>query len=711
MKRFTLLFVIFLILTGVAAAEKAGAAQTSPAILEPQENGMVYPDHQGMYTFQIMLPPGGRAMVDITDVAISETVYSIEMSSDTGEDILYLGVEESDLAPKRQYEFRVSSEGKTQSVLFTTADPSVPRTQFIDRPHENGTLAPDRYGSYVFDLTLPPHEPISCTVTDMVTGEPVYTEEDPPAPVDYYYPLSVDVEETKLVPGRQYQFSVTAGGTTCSVLFTAAGATATHAERLSSIVQSIREDSIIGRPDTPKEGLMVLEGVAYNYTGSYDSKNEKGRIIPNSKIRYVSATRPLIDNESVQHGYSVMLMILNGGEIADTQNHRFMIYGFCPLNEQTGLLLFATLNDHGSTEQYVYVQDISANDDSTYTVQSYICSDLLTVEGITGAMQALSESGEKLYVPEAGAQGKPDVRQTAEIPAENRTDAPHSTAAIAENRTDAPENTEADSGDRADAPENTGAVFENRTDGDKTAESPAITEEERLSGMLQRIRNELADGRLDTQLDDTVTLKEGNRFHFDGFCASRHETVIPESQIRFKSGPHPVTDYDSARFCLQLMVSLLHVERCLDLQSIKDMKDLGYHRLDEHTDILLFAADTGRGWEFYVCFREIIPSDDVSESSMKCQISANPEIAASFAESPLFEKTSGTGQFPAGLTGKCTASKVNVRRQPAMNAGSLGQINRGDRITVLENQGEWSRISCSRGEGYIKTQYIQLDAK
>ena len=60
-------------------------------------------------------------------------------------------------------------------------------------------------------------------------------------------------------------------------------------------------------------------------------------------------------------------------------------------------------------------------------------------------------------------------------------------------------------------------------------------------------------------------------------------------------------------------------------------------------------------------------------------------------------------------TGVCTANKVNLRREPKMDAGTAGQINKGDALTVLETRSEWSRISCQNGKGWIKTQYIQMN--
>ncbi|MBQ9008193.1 MAG: SH3 domain-containing protein [Clostridia bacterium] len=59
-------------------------------------------------------------------------------------------------------------------------------------------------------------------------------------------------------------------------------------------------------------------------------------------------------------------------------------------------------------------------------------------------------------------------------------------------------------------------------------------------------------------------------------------------------------------------------------------------------------------------------------------------------------------------TGICTADKVNLRVEPNANANYVAQINRGEKLVLLETEGEWTKVSCSKGEGYIKTQYIDI---
>ncbi len=59
-------------------------------------------------------------------------------------------------------------------------------------------------------------------------------------------------------------------------------------------------------------------------------------------------------------------------------------------------------------------------------------------------------------------------------------------------------------------------------------------------------------------------------------------------------------------------------------------------------------------------------------------------------------------------SGICTADKVNLREEAKANARSIGQINRGEKLVILETEGEWTKVRCSKGEGYIKTQYIKM---
>lgn len=54
----------------------------------------------------------------------------------------------------------------------------------------------------------------------------------------------------------------------------------------------------------------------------------------------------------------------------------------------------------------------------------------------------------------------------------------------------------------------------------------------------------------------------------------------------------------------------------------------------------------------------------------------------------------------------CNANMVNIRKKPDTSGASLGQVNKEDRIVLLEEGEEWSLIQYKQIIGYIKTQYI-----
>ena len=51
-------------------------------------------------------------------------------------------------------------------------------------------------------------------------------------------------------------------------------------------------------------------------------------------------------------------------------------------------------------------------------------------------------------------------------------------------------------------------------------------------------------------------------------------------------------------------------------------------------------------------------------------------------------------------------SHLNVRAKPGMDAEIIGRLNHGDKVSVLAEEGEWSRIS----QGYVKSSYLSSSA-
>lgn len=62
-------------------------------------------------------------------------------------------------------------------------------------------------------------------------------------------------------------------------------------------------------------------------------------------------------------------------------------------------------------------------------------------------------------------------------------------------------------------------------------------------------------------------------------------------------------------------------------------------------------------------------------------------------------------------TVRVTASSLNVRGEPSAKAPILGRVQSGDRLTLLEERGEWYRVEWSAGrEGWVSARYARKDA-
>lgn len=55
------------------------------------------------------------------------------------------------------------------------------------------------------------------------------------------------------------------------------------------------------------------------------------------------------------------------------------------------------------------------------------------------------------------------------------------------------------------------------------------------------------------------------------------------------------------------------------------------------------------------------------------------------------------------------ADRLNVREQPNTESKRIGYIDNGERVQLLENQGEWLRVQYTDGkEGYVSSQYVTI---
>ena len=56
-----------------------------------------------------------------------------------------------------------------------------------------------------------------------------------------------------------------------------------------------------------------------------------------------------------------------------------------------------------------------------------------------------------------------------------------------------------------------------------------------------------------------------------------------------------------------------------------------------------------------------------------------------------------------------TADRLNVRRDPATDAKRIGYIDNGEKVKILENDGDWLKVQYTDSkEGYISAEYVTI---
>ncbi len=58
--------------------------------------------------------------------------------------------------------------------------------------------------------------------------------------------------------------------------------------------------------------------------------------------------------------------------------------------------------------------------------------------------------------------------------------------------------------------------------------------------------------------------------------------------------------------------------------------------------------------------------------------------------------------------GIVTSNGLNIRPEPSTDKPPLGRIRRGDAVEILEQAGDWYRIACAEGTGYVHGDYVEL---
>lgn len=58
--------------------------------------------------------------------------------------------------------------------------------------------------------------------------------------------------------------------------------------------------------------------------------------------------------------------------------------------------------------------------------------------------------------------------------------------------------------------------------------------------------------------------------------------------------------------------------------------------------------------------------------------------------------------------GIVTSNGLNIRPEPSTDKPPVGRIRQGEEVEILEQAGDWYRIECEQGTGYVHGDYLEL---
>jgi uncharacterized protein YgiM (DUF1202 family) len=64
------------------------------------------------------------------------------------------------------------------------------------------------------------------------------------------------------------------------------------------------------------------------------------------------------------------------------------------------------------------------------------------------------------------------------------------------------------------------------------------------------------------------------------------------------------------------------------------------------------------------------------------------------------------GSFAAEETGQILGNEVNLRSLPDVSGTSLAKLNLGDEVTILEESGDWYKVTCNGMTGYVLSSLV-----
>ena len=98
-----------------------------------------------------------------------------------------------------------------------------------------------------------------------------------------------------------------------------------------------------------------------------------------------------------------------------------------------------------------------------------------------------------------------------------------------------------------------------------------------------------------------------------------------------------------------------------------------------------------------------------SGSWLKISVGGKVGYVSSQYITPGGDPTTVTPPPEVSVTGRVTASSLNVRATASTSAEIIGGLKVGDAVTIVEELDGWYKITTSKYTGYVSSQYVKKD--
>ena len=247
-----------------------------------------------------------------------------------------------------------------------------------------------------------------------------------------------------------------------------------------------------------------------------------------------------------------------------------------------------------------------------------------------------------------------------------------------------------------------------------TSNAKSETDLQDLSNLKSNISDDSIQIKKNSQL---VTITKKNAFLVDEYGNNIKTLELGDKlQVlkKYEDAPFYKVNYNGqalfiANEAVDPNLELNHSETSIKMNSNAEIISLSSEKVnvysgDSKVSNILFTLDKG----IYVDVIEKTNNDwyKINYYGNTGFVSSNDIHINSNIPTQTFslEKASTTR---TGVVFNLNSSKLNVRKKPNTNSTIITKLSNGDKVTILEDSGNWYKISINNGVGYVSKNYIK----